>query len=279
MSQLRIVSLSQSNKMLITSNKINSNSSIGTESDSELSDAETIDSNNENQIGQKRKRQRLTHLTPEEKMMRRKLKNRVAAQSARDRKKVKMDDLEDTCKHLKDHNDKLLKENQLLKEKAKILIDENRRLLKFKTDTEKSTKSMKPSHELVKIAAHETKTLKQFVRADESAVFTKYASQPKRQLYGMFQQIVFMLILQTMNLIKQEMSSPQSMHIHKSRISKLRITLSKLFKLAIAKKMLPKAQNSIQVMNTFRKSKNTMNSLNLALLISMIVKSLETKRV
>ena len=39
-----------------------------------------------------RKRANLDHLSPEEKLMRRKLKNRVAAQNARDKKRVKMED-------------------------------------------------------------------------------------------------------------------------------------------------------------------------------------------
>lgn len=42
----------------------------------------------------KRKREKLDHLSFEEKMNRRKMKNRISAQSARDRKKCKMNDLE-----------------------------------------------------------------------------------------------------------------------------------------------------------------------------------------
>merc|ERR1712121_453876 len=63
----------------------------------------------------KRKRQKLTHLTEEEKMMRRKLKNRMAAQSARDRKKAQMDDLEKLVLRLEKQNAALMKENQNLR--------------------------------------------------------------------------------------------------------------------------------------------------------------------
>lgn len=61
-----------------------------------------------------RKRERLTHLTAEEKLNRRKIKNRVAAQTARDRKKVR------TCK-LEEALHQLVNENKLLR-------DENKRI-------------------------------------------------------------------------------------------------------------------------------------------------------
>lgn len=70
-----------------------------------------------------RKRQRLDHLSMEEKIMRRKLKNRVAAQTARDRKKQRMDQLEaeidelkDLTTALSDQNSHLAEENAMLKE-------------------------------------------------------------------------------------------------------------------------------------------------------------------
>ncbi|KAM9219397.1 X-box-binding protein 1 [Leptosomus discolor] len=75
-----------------------------------------------------RKRQRLTHLSPEEKALRRKLKNRVAAQSARDRKKARMTELEQQVVELEEENRKLLLENQVLREKAGGLALENREL-------------------------------------------------------------------------------------------------------------------------------------------------------
>lgn len=48
-----------------------------------------------------RKRANLDHLSPEEKLMRRKLKNRVAAQNARDKKRVKMEEMEIELERLK----------------------------------------------------------------------------------------------------------------------------------------------------------------------------------
>ncbi|XP_074015490.1 X-box-binding protein 1 isoform X1 [Numenius arquata] len=75
-----------------------------------------------------RKRQRLTHLSPEEKALRRKLKNRVAAQSARDRKKARMVELEQQVVELEEENQKLLLENRLLREKTCNLALENQEL-------------------------------------------------------------------------------------------------------------------------------------------------------
>lgn len=56
----------------------------------------------------KRVRARLDHLTPDQKLERRKEKNRQAAQTARDRKRYKID-------HLESENRRLLEENQRLK--------------------------------------------------------------------------------------------------------------------------------------------------------------------
>ncbi|XP_034548117.1 LOW QUALITY PROTEIN: X-box-binding protein 1 [Notolabrus celidotus] len=75
-----------------------------------------------------RKRQRLTHLSPEEKALRRKLKNRVAAQTARDRKKAKMGELEQQVLEMELENQKLHIENRLLREKTSGLMTENEEL-------------------------------------------------------------------------------------------------------------------------------------------------------
>lgn len=78
--------------------------------------------------GPSRKRKRLTHLTNEERMLRRKLKNRVAAQTARDRKKQRMDDLEIALTKLEEENRKLQEENFKLLQKTEYLAQENAKI-------------------------------------------------------------------------------------------------------------------------------------------------------
>lgn len=67
-------------------------------------------------------------MSPEEKQLRRKLKNRVAAQTARDRKKAKMGELEQQVLEMELENEKLHIENELLREKTSDLMSENEEL-------------------------------------------------------------------------------------------------------------------------------------------------------
>lgn len=60
--------------------------------------------------------------------MRRKLKNRVAAQTARDRKKAKMDTMEMTLAELQAQNKRLMEENNTLRQQSTKLVQENNQL-------------------------------------------------------------------------------------------------------------------------------------------------------
>jgi len=92
-----------------------------------------------------RKRERLTHLTAEEKMFRRKMKNRIAAQTARDRKKALMVDLEETVRRLEEENDTLLAENSKLRHEQSSLADENERLKKMLVEKQKQQQEEQPT--------------------------------------------------------------------------------------------------------------------------------------
>jgi len=72
-----------------------------------------------------RKRANLDHLSAEERLMRRKLKNRVAAQTARDKKKAYIDDLEAVLSNLREEHNQTLQENSRLQAANTSLQVEN----------------------------------------------------------------------------------------------------------------------------------------------------------
>lgn len=74
------------------------------------------------------KKRRLDHLSLDEKIQRKKLKNRIAAQSSRDRKKAKMDDLESEVRELKEEKESLAVRCLRLEEESQRLAEENRQL-------------------------------------------------------------------------------------------------------------------------------------------------------
>jgi hypothetical protein len=187
--------------------------SVSFNSDSESNfDASEMHSTSGSSTENKKKRQRLTHLSAEEKLMRRKLKNRVAAQSARDRKKVRMDELEESVKVLRSQNEQLKKENSLLKEKTRALIEENQRLKRLAPESSVILPVvLKSEVESVPSLKRKQSELKFDLEVDESAVFVSRVVQQKQQLQkSTFQQLVYVLIMYTINLIKMN-NSQQSM--------------------------------------------------------------------
>ena len=77
---------------------------------------------------ERRKRQNLSHLSAEEKMERRQMKNRIAAQRARDRRKAKMDLLISRVSKLTKETIQLKKQTAILMKTNSKLMDENQSL-------------------------------------------------------------------------------------------------------------------------------------------------------
>jgi len=101
-----------------------------------------LDSLETPKIKKKRIREKLDHLSHEEKLMRRKIKNRISAQSARDRKKNKMQILEKKIEILCQDRQKILKENAVLKHQNDQIIAENSDLKKRLSEIENRLSTM-----------------------------------------------------------------------------------------------------------------------------------------
>merc|ERR1719411_489515 len=99
-------------------------SSIAADDSTYGSDSETCSEDSDKPT---RKRANLDHLSPEEKLMRRKLKNRVAAQNARDKKRVKMEDMEIELQRLKAHAKALeIRNAELVAQNERLVADSDK---------------------------------------------------------------------------------------------------------------------------------------------------------
>ncbi|KAK6740147.1 hypothetical protein RB195_008551 [Necator americanus] len=96
-----------------------------------------------------RKRECLDHLTHEQKMNRRKMKNRIAAQTARDRKKYRSQRLEDIIRELLEQNETLKQENELLRIENRELSEQNSSLLSRLSEPEDVPCQVNPSQSTV----------------------------------------------------------------------------------------------------------------------------------
>jgi X box-binding protein 1 len=90
-----------------------------------LSDSSNYNIDQNMDVPVRAKKRRLDHLSWEEKLQRKKLKNRVAAQTSRDRKKAKMDQMEKALQELFAKNEDLLEQCEKLKTMNERLSAEN----------------------------------------------------------------------------------------------------------------------------------------------------------
>ncbi|KAL6728715.1 hypothetical protein Aduo_010458 [Ancylostoma duodenale] len=146
-----------------------------------------------------RKRECLDHLTHEQKMNRRKMKNRIAAQTARDRKKYRSQRLEDVIRELLEQNEILKQENELLRIENRELSEQNSSLMSRLSPSGDDQCQMNPSQStIVYDEVHEMVTEKSGA-ALESAAFIS-GPQPREQVVPLYLLFHLMISLLLVNL-------------------------------------------------------------------------------
>lgn len=165
------------------------------------------------------RKRRLDHLTLEEKLQRKKLKNRVAAQSSRDRKKARLEDLEIQAKALREKNDALtLQCHNLQREKAQLATEnEELRNKLSKLERNHQTQSVCCSTQ-VEPAEFSINPLPQGWALQQ-------AMGPKAQVLTMCRIVMFCLLSQISSIVSMEMcASLIWMNWHKVYSEKLQKT-------------------------------------------------------
>jgi len=94
----------------------------------QIDSAITLTFETENTVKKSSRKRSLEHLTYEERLLRKKLKNREAAQTSRDKKKAKMEDLEKALELLTRQNEELQNDLELVKMEKLDVQRENERL-------------------------------------------------------------------------------------------------------------------------------------------------------
>ena len=126
-------------------------------------------------------------------------------------------------------------------------------------------------------AAVKSTSMGPFLGADESAVFTNHASQQKKQLQGVFQRLICLLLLQTLSLLQRELPNASQ---NAGRVAKLQVSLAKLLKLAAARRaLLPKPV--IRIVSACKGragGSSRVSSARLALLLSLVVRAVDVGR-
>ena len=262
--------------LFIDNDNMNDYSNSSFSSVKEEEEEESFIDDDSNEAIKPKKRCRLTHLSAEEKLSRRKMKNRIAAQNARDRKKVRMDYLEQAVKELKEENKNLQNENKKLKEQTKLLTEENIKLKSIELAGKNVMKRKLSNND-------------EDCGSQKSAVFLNIVSRPKTQAHNLNQKnLMFLMMFWVMSLLKSKATNQEKSNKiavlkrnEQQLTAKMRIKLLKLARLLHQKQRLKACLNAIAIPNSSSSSSNkslqlfqkmnSSNNLNLKKMILLII--------